>query len=108
MRERPIRKFSLWEIDKPIKSYKPFYIDIDRKIDRRALNGLIIDYFAKSANDLNINNLFYKIQIPAGDSVELLNYLRILGYDSSTLFPGYSGIVKDIKEISRIMETIES
>jgi len=101
--------------------HNPFYAKIElnkkedngqfigglRKIDRRALNDLIADYFAKSANDLNIDNLFYKIQIPAGDSVELLNYLRILGYDSSTLFPGYSGIVKDIKE-SRIMETIES
>ena len=97
--------FTLWEIDKPIKSYKPFYGDEKRKIDRRALNDLIADYFAKNANDLYLDNLFYKIQIPAVDSVELLKYLRILGYDSSKLFPGYSGIVKDIKDIS--LETIE-
>lgn len=88
--------FTLWEMNNIIISNEPLRIDIKKEADRRPLNELIAEYLTKTNRNFNFENLFYKILIPANESLELLEYLSVLGYDSARLFPGYSGVVKNI------------
>lgn len=90
--------FTLWEISVPIKSYKPYKIDLSIKINRDPLDKQISNYL-KNHDSISIPCL-HKIMIPSNEAKELYKYLKTIKYDASRLFPGYSGIAKCIEDDS--------
>jgi hypothetical protein len=96
--------FTLWEVDKlEIKGSMLVNKHPNSLVDRRPLNELIAEYLTNNGKETGYDNLFYKIMIPSNESIELLKYLSFLGYDSAKLFPGYYGVVKNIKESILLM-----
>ena len=97
--------FTMWEKEKPIKSYRPFRIDMDAKIDRTPLDILVTNYLGNKG--LSLDNIFYKIRIPSREAIELYKYLKHIDYDASKLFPGYYGVVRCIEERASALYKIE-
>ena len=70
-------------------------------VDRRPLNQLIEDELGTNNNDY-LKDTFYKLNIPVKYIKDLYFYINTIGFDSSTLFPGYGGITTSIYEDSNL------
>jgi hypothetical protein len=44
------------------------------------------------------SRIFYKFTLPVREAAELLRLLAALGIDASTVFPGYDGVVRALRE----------
>lgn len=83
--------FTHWQITK-------YGTDLANKpVDRRSLDELFESQIPIDDNE-DYSRMFYKINIPVKFSKELYKYLTVVGYDGSTLFPGYSGIARSLFE----------
>lgn len=71
-------------------------------VDRRSIDEIIEGQL--SHNNSDYVSLFYKINIPIKFTKELYKYLSVIGYDGSTLFPGYDGITRSMYEDSLNIE----
>lgn len=91
--------FTLWEIDKPyIDKKNPLsFLTNPKMIDRTSLDKLLENICPK---EKDYNNMLFKICIPHKLSKEIYNYLSVLGYDAARVFPGYSGVVRNMQEDS--------
>lgn len=91
--------FTLWEIDKPYmdKNNPLFFMTNLKMIDRTPLDKQLDDICPK---EKDYDNMLYKICIPHKLSKEIYKYLSVIGYDAAKVFPGYSGVVKNMKEDS--------
>jgi FRG domain-containing protein len=49
--------------------------------------------------------LFYQFTMPTREAAELLRLLAALGIDASTVFPGYDGVAKALRERARFQRT---
>lgn len=89
--------FTHWQIER-----FDFQLKVN-PVDRRPLNEL---FESQIRNDetADFSKLFYKINIPIKFSKELHKYMSTIGFDGSTLFPGYDGITRSIKEDSIILK----
>lgn len=87
---------------KGILSYWPEgQTDLGKEIDKIPLDTKINEFDLGDIPDLykkNAENLMYKILIPTSECVRIAKHLFNTGYNSSRLFPGYSGVVKSIEE----------
>lgn len=94
--------FTLWEINKPIKSVSPMIVDIHVKVDRSPLDLLIQNYINTHKESIN-TPFMYKILVSTANIRCLYDYLKKLRYDASRIFPGYNGVTKSIIEDSRVL-----
>ena len=79
-------------------------IVLDRKLDNRCLEILLpelkkfyLSYFI-DPTIVKFDNLLIKIIVPQNEANKACNYLSKMGYDNSTMFPGYKGVAEEIKE----------
>ncbi len=90
--------FTLWQIRYPYPKHS-------HPVDRRPLNEQIekhLSYLHGLGLDKK-NVIFYKINIPVKFKKDLLIFLSTIGYDGSTLFPGYDGVTKSMKNFAMIL-----
>ena len=88
---------SMWETNTPtqkdpIEGYKPIYTIRKEK----CLDEEISDYL--KAKDAEEKVFLYQITFPIEDILSLYKYLKQNHCDASTLFPGYDGVVRCMKE----------
>lgn len=90
--------FTLWEITK--EAIKTGNDEISRNHNIKILNTISdstpLDILIE--NSFPSLNILYKIEIPHSESKSIYKYLNILNVNSSKLFPGYAGIVKNMEE----------
>ena len=91
---------SYWEIDAPgeFEQIDNLQHGIVRLTDRTSLDELIQQYCDDYPGKNEHLVLLYKIEIPVQECVEVYDYLCRLGYAAARLFPGYDGVVREIKE----------
>lgn len=77
----------------------------DVNVDRRPLDEILTDHFAKNPGTCK-GTLLYKISIPI-DIPPLYQYITKMKANAKYLFPGYDGVVREIKE-SKIVEILEA
>jgi FRG domain len=56
------------------------------------------DSIITQAAGFDLSTIFYKFTLPASESSELLRLLSMAGVDASTIWPGYDGVVRAIRE----------
>lgn len=88
--------FTHWQIGKYTNQLE------NNPVDRRPLPELFSSQIRTNETD-DFSKLFYKINIPLKFKKELIVFLSTLGIDASTLFPGYDGITRSIKENGKII-----
>jgi hypothetical protein len=90
--------FTLWQIRCPCA-------DNDQSVDRRPLNAHFEEFlsYLEYMGFKEEHKMFYKINIPIKFKREILVFLSSIGYDGSTLFPGYEGVTRSIKEFGMII-----
>lgn len=93
--------FTFWETTIPAmiseSDGKP---NIKPKTDRRSLDVQLHEYL----NDINApaRHYLYHITIPQDAAYTIYSHIEHLGYNASTLFPGYDGVVRFLDEHLRI------
>jgi hypothetical protein len=73
---------------------RPFGLDIDESVDRTPWEQVAIQ------QNRNSQELFTKVMVPGSEAKALLGCLHGLGIDAATMFPGYSGAVRALRERS--------
>lgn len=105
--------FTLWTIYKDTiippsiqkGNEKVIVVDTKFAVDSRPLDMLLTDYFQKNKESC-LGTYLYKIQIPI-DIPTLYDYISKMRSNARYLFPGYSGICREMKE-NRAVENIRS
>lgn len=102
---------SYWKIAVNDYSGAKIVMDSQRNkqpVDRTPLDKLLDQY----CNENHIlEDLLHKIMIPVTDCIEMYQTISKLGYTTSSLFPGYAGVTKqleeqvDVQRIAREMKT---
>lgn len=96
---------SYWEVDVP--SMRQLAMDMDNFIaltDRTPLDVLLQRYCKSNSEKDNDLTLLYKFEFPVTDCFAAYGFVRDMNYTAARLFPGYSGIVQDMDEISLFFE----
>lgn len=91
--------FTLWETKIPIVTDDKGKLTnnwIKNTADNRTLDELLTDYLL-SRNEVP-KKILYHITIPQSEALHLYNFAERNGYDASTLFPGYDGVVRAMSE----------
>ena len=94
--------FTFWE------SFYPGLLDNEGKMklnhkpetDRRSLDEQLDSYLKSNKAEERI--YLYQITIPQDASSDIYTHLEKLGYNASTIFPGYNGIARFLKEHFKI------
>lgn len=77
--------------------YRPNKIDLDGSVDRRPLDQ-IIRQVSKKTMLLHSGHPMLRFTLPISEAAKLLWLLAKEGINGSSMFPGYEGIVKGIRE----------
>ena len=93
--------FTFWESIKPSLYDEEWQLNVHPKTDRRPLD-VQLDTYLKDKESPQKPYL-YQITIPQGSASQLYCYIERMGYNASTLFPGYDGVVRFMKEHRMIM-----
>ncbi len=88
--------FTFWEVDKPAFPSKNDKTSFLIKTDRTPLDKQLTDYLKK--REIKPKTYLYHVTVPQSAANDIFNYIDIYGYNASSLFPGYDGAVKYIKE----------
>jgi len=83
--------FTHWQIE------THSYTLVNKPVDRRSLDEQFESQI-RADETADYSKVFYKINIPTKFSKELYKYLSVIGYDGSTLFPGYNGVARLMTE----------
>lgn len=70
---------------------------VNKPVDRRSLDEQFEDQI-RADETADYSKVFYKLNIPTKFSKEIYKYLSVIGYDGSTLFPGYNGVARSMIE----------
>ena len=73
---------------------------VPRLVDRTPLDELL-GLYCDDGKDENIT-LLYKFEIPIEQSVNIYKYISRMGYGAAKLFPGYTGVVKEMEEVVKV------
>ena len=95
--------FTFWETIKPAMIRESDgKLNAKAKTDRRSLDVQLHEYL----NDINApaRHYLYHITIPQDAAYTIYSYIEHLGYNASTLFPGYDGVVRFLDERLRILD----
>lgn len=97
---KAIRKF--WEDPTLIHDdeFNDLFVDIDNGIDQYILREL--ESFNKSKNENSkisneTNELIVKLKVPSKQALKINRHLRNLNFNEATIFPGYQGVVDNMK-----------
>ncbi|AHW29488.1 FRG domain-containing protein [Salmonella enterica] len=67
-----------------------------------ALENAINIYNSKKSEQKELEDCLIKITLPQSEAIKLNKYLREIRISESTIFPGYSGVVEDLKSVLRM------
>ena len=88
--------FTLWQTKKDaLYDDDHLKVNMELKVDRRALDVLLNEYFMEKGE--KVNPFIYKISIPSKFFKDIYRYLVDVGYDASRIYPGYRGVAKAIE-----------
>lgn len=88
--------FTFWETTYPglvDKNGKP---NIGPKTDRRSLDVLLDLYLRKIKSPAK--HYLYRITMPQDAAYSIYSFVERMGYNASTLFPGYDGVARFLRE----------
>ena len=88
--------FTFWETLYPGMLDNENKFNIKQKTDRRSLDVQLDSYLKEIQSPKN--PYLYQITIPQEAAYELYSYVEKMGYNASTLLPGYDGVAKFLKE----------
>ncbi len=92
--------FTFWESIKPGFD-KEGKMDLKKKTDRRSLEIQLDCYLRETKAP--VKPYLYRITIPQKAAFSIFAFIEKMGYNASTLFPGYDGVVKYMKEHNEIV-----
>ncbi|WBW98835.1 FRG domain-containing protein [Oceanirhabdus sp. W0125-5] len=90
---------SYWEIEmnSNIEEIRGMYSGKGPKlVDRTPLDEVLAKYCSDNKDD-NIT-LLYKFEFPKSDCIKVFESISKFGYEASRIFPGYSGVTRQIEE----------
>lgn len=90
-----------WESIYPALFKKNGKLDLGAMTDRRTLD-VQIDSYLKD-NNVPEKIYLYRITIPQDAAYDIYSHIEKMGYNASTLFPGYDGVAKYMKEHREII-----
>lgn len=76
-------------------AYRQFDIDLDAEFETRSYDELLV---RNLHNGWHKGPSLYCLSLPKSEAPHLLRYLAFQGYDGATMFPGFDGAVKSIRE----------
>lgn len=76
-------------------------LDLGAVTDRRTLDVQIDSYLRD--NNVPEKTYLYRITIPQDAAYDIYSYIEKMGYNASTLFPGYDGVAKYLREHREII-----
>lgn len=88
--------FTFWDSIYPALFKKNGKLDIRAMTDRRTLDVQLDSYLKK--NKVHETPFLYQITIPQDAAYGIYSYIEKMGYNASTIFPGYDGVAKYMKE----------
>ena len=92
--------FTFWESIKPGIYGKDGKIDVESQTDRRPLDIQLDSYLREIKAPKK--HYLYQITIPQDAAREIYSFIEKMGYNASTLFPGYDGVARYMNEHSMI------
>lgn len=66
-----------------------------------ALDNALSKYNANTDNKIGTKNLLINLTLPCEEAIKVNQYLRDIKISEATIFPGYRGVVEDIKSVLR-------
>ena len=78
---------------------------LKRTVNNKTLDELLTDFLV-SKNKLT-KKYIYHMTIPQTDALSLYTYALRNGYDASTIFPSYDGVVRSLYEMEAIKNKVE-
>lgn len=88
--------FTFWEVDSPSLFTSDGKPNTSLKTDRASLDVQLSNYLAD--NSIEKKEYLYHISIPQDSAKDIYHYVEKLGYNASTLFPGYDGVKRFLDE----------
>lgn len=87
-----------WQVEKPMITINGVDIEPDLSVKRNtnSLDKQIVEYLEDNRTDERL--YIYHFTIPQSAAIDLYEYAKHNNCDASTLFPGYSGVVKCMEE----------
>ncbi|MEI7152755.1 FRG domain-containing protein [Pectobacterium carotovorum] len=79
--------------------YKDLYTDY-RTLDV-ALNNAVLKYNNENAEKIDTKDALIKLTLPCTEAIKVNKYLRDMKISEATIFPGYNGVVDDMKSVLR-------
>lgn len=93
--------FTFWKSIKPSMLGKDGKLDVESQTDRRP-SDVRLDSYLKEIKAPEKHYL-YQITIPQDAARDIYSFIEKMGYNASTLFPGYDGVVRFMNEHSKIL-----
>ena len=97
--------FTFWETIYPGMEGKDGKPDLKSQTDRRALDEQLDSYLKEIG--AQERPFLYRITIPQDAASNIFSHIEKLGYNASTMFPGYYGVARYLKEHREIHQTIK-
>ena len=90
--------FTFWESFYPglLDNEGKIKLNHEQKTDRRSLDEQLDSYLRKIKAKERI--YLYQITIPQDASCDIYSHIEKMGYNASTIFPGYYGVARFLKE----------
>lgn len=66
-----------------------------------ALDEALLTYNANNDEKIGTKNLLVKLTLPCDEAIKVNQYLRDIKISEATIFPGYRGVVEDMKSVLR-------
>ncbi len=95
---------TFWESDYPgvlDKEGKPNFKACVKQITNRKSLDVLLDSYLRENKATEVP-ILYQITIPQDTAYEIYSFVERIGYNASTMFPGYVGVAKFLKEHSEI------
>ncbi len=95
---------TFWESDYPGmsgKEGKPDFKACAEQITNRKSLDVLLDTYLRENKATEVP-ILYQITIPQDAAYEIYSFVERIGYNASTMFPGYAGVAKFLKEHSEI------
>ena len=88
--------FTFWETISPSVYDNEGKLNVGHKIDRRTLDVQLDSYLNKIKAEES--TFLYQITIPQDIAYSIYSHIEKMGYNASTIFPGYDGVARFLKE----------
>jgi hypothetical protein len=77
------------------------YLRTDYRTFDVALDEALSKYKIKNKGKIDTKDLLVKLTLPCDEAIKVNQYLRDIKISEATIFPGYSGVVEDMKSVLR-------